>query len=106
MLTIVILILLTFVFYNWWYHRKVYWFYSPGCPHCSNMRHEWDNFKIKCMLTTIQPIEIDTTDPENELISNDFGVQGVPHIVKLVNGERIIFDGNRTSEELLSWANN
>lgn len=83
--------------------ERVIWFYRDGCGFCTKMIEEWDRFVLmrpKYILVE----KINTADPANQEMVEDYGVVGVPHIVKVKDGRRYVYNGPRIAESLLSWA--
>ena len=80
-------------------------FYRPGCPWCEKlMVHggDWDKFK-NSVNSSISITEINTV--ENPQIASKFNVSGVPHIVKVKGDNVFIFNGDRTFENFMNFAN-
>ena len=86
------------------YGTRVYYFYKDKCPYCKKMQSAWDLFTSSCSWTMIVPIKIDCSVESNQKLRDDFGAKTVPHIVKVYGDKREKFEGERTSEEILSWA--
>ena len=107
--TIIIIILLIAIFaivtdkIN--FGTTVYWFHSHNCGHCKKMKHDWYEFeRLVAYNPNINAKRIDVDDPNNEAISEEFQVFGVPMIVKVINGKKYTFQGERTASEILKWA--
>lgn len=83
--------------------KTVYWFYRDTCPHCVDMKPEWDKFEYQCMFSNIRPVRIDITDSRNQNIVDQYGVESVPTIIKIESGMGIVYNGNRTSQDLYEW---
>jgi thiol-disulfide isomerase/thioredoxin len=82
----------------------VYWFHTPNCGHCRRMEGDWN--KLKNLLKeypNIKLTKIDVSKPENQQMSQDYEVEGVPHIVKEKNGKRDVYSGNRSAQDLFKW---
>ena len=86
------------------YGTRVYYFYKDTCPHCKKMQSAWDLFSSSCSWSMVVPIEIDCSIESNQKIRDDFDALTVPHIVKVCNDKREKFEGDRTSEAILSWS--
>ena len=83
----------------------VYWFHRPGCPHCVNMKDAWYN--LKQQMPNHNLVSIDTSLPQNQALANKFGVNGVPHIVKVdSNGNKSVYKGNRSTADMKQWVMN
>jgi glutaredoxin len=103
-LFIVVLLVACYWLYNKAYGLKVYWFQRPDCGHCKKMEEEWVNLERKLISTSITARRIDINDPRNKKISENFGVVGVPHIVKVdCGGNRTVYSGPRKSHDILAW---
>jgi thiol-disulfide isomerase/thioredoxin len=77
------------------------WFYKPGCGFCDRMSQNWDEFKLsKPSHVTVRKVN---TLKEQQM-AQDFRVNGVPHIVKIVNGKIYVFNDDRTTENFLRFA--
>jgi thioredoxin-like negative regulator of GroEL len=84
-------------------NKTIIWFYRPGCGHCTNMSPEWDKFTILAKNLDIQLQKVNTV--ENPKMAAEFKVNGVPYIVKVVNGvQTAVYQGNRTAPDLLLFA--
>jgi thiol-disulfide isomerase/thioredoxin len=78
----------------------IIWFYRPGCGWCERMESEWDDFVSKAP----NNININRVNIiENQQMAQDFQVEGVPHIVKIVNGSRHVFNEERTCDNFLRF---
>ena len=86
---------------------KVYRFYRPTCPYCVNTQDEWNRFKRLCTYKLITPIDINMDNAsEHEMrLADNFGVEGVPYIVKVLpNGYRTVHNGERSAEGLMAFS--
>ena len=81
----------------------VYWFHRPGCPHCDNMKGEWEKVEATKLPSKYKLMAVNTALKKNSKLSEDFGIEGVPQIIKVVNNKRIVYKGNRTAPEILKW---
>ena len=78
---------------------KIIWFFRPGCGHCDNMTSEWSKF-----VAGKPPIETEKINTQlNPAMAAEYGVMGVPHIVKETDGVRVVYTGDRTSEDFLKF---
>ncbi len=88
--------------------RKVIWFYRPDCGHCQNMMSNWESFETRCALTMLPPVstkKVNINEPNNQELAQNYGVQGVPFIVRLDgDGYRNLYSGDRSAEDLLHWS--
>ena len=83
--------------------KTIYWFHRPGCPHCDNMKNDWNQlsgvvskkYKLKAINTSI---------PKNAKLGKKYGVKGVPHIVKTNGGSKYeVYNGNRSVIDMKQW---
>ena len=103
-LAVIIIIVLYFIYERYYrYKSKVLmiWFYRPGCGHCQHMEGEWDKF-VDSSPSNVETQKINTI--ENQQMARNFEVYGVPHIVKIVNGKREVFDDYRNADNFLRFA--
>jgi thiol-disulfide isomerase/thioredoxin len=86
-------------------HTTVYWFYRPGCPYCDDMKDAWG--KLENILNRNPKYKlhaINVSQAKNEKLANKYGVQGVPHIVKVQpNGRTSVYDGERSTSDMRKW---
>lgn len=78
----------------------IIWFHRPGCGYCTQMEPEWER------LQTMVPTSVDlkkVNTIEQPAMASDFGVNGVPFIVKVVGNNRQVYNGNRSAEDLLKF---
>ncbi len=106
---------------------RIIWFYSEKCPHCENMKEEWEKFESMARLSLFPPIEtskVDVSFSANMRSPNDiikmsaadrarmhyiasFNIQGIPHIAKIdANGMQTSFSrgAERKADILMKWA--
>ena len=98
---ILLLVLACIYFYRQAYCTHVYWFHKPTCPYCVEMQPAWDLF------TSGRPgsVKVHKVDKdENPDLAKNFNVTTVPHIVKVKNGVREVYTGDRSAEDLLKWS--
>ena len=83
----------------------IYWFHRPSCPHCVKMEGEWNKLtKSGLSDTTFELIDVNTADEKNNVLAADYGVESVPHIVKVLpNGKREVYNGSRTATAMKEW---
>lgn len=81
--------------------RKMYWFYSKTCGHCTRMEPAWEKFAAMCP-AYIDVQKINTA--ENQQMAQDYGVNGVPYVVKEEAGRRDVYEGDRTAQDLYNFA--
>lgn len=86
-------------------HTIIYWFHRPSCPHCENMKDEWE--KLEKMMVNKKKYKvyaINTTESKNEALVNKYKVQGVPYIVKVSpNNKTEVYKGNRIASDMFAW---
>ena len=80
----------------------VYWFHRPGCGYCTKMKNDWIKLK-KIMPDNYMMHDIDTSLPQHAELSKKYGVNGVPHIVKVINGKHSVYNGNRSTYDMKRW---
>jgi thioredoxin-like negative regulator of GroEL len=77
------------------------WFYRDGCKFCDYMAKDWIEFEeSKPYYVEVKKVNI----REEPMMAYEFGVNGVPHIVKVVDGQIYVFNGDRTVENFLQFA--
>ena len=82
----------------------VYWFFRPGCPHCDNMAGTWNELKKSNLPSNYTLIEVDTTLDKNNKLCAQYGVNGVPHIVKsMSDGYYKVYSGDRSLSDMKNW---
>jgi thiol-disulfide isomerase/thioredoxin len=81
----------------------VIWFYRPGCGFCTRMEPAWAEF-ASMVPANINIRKINTL--ENREMADDFGVSGVPFIVKVTDNDRQIYEGDRSAQDLLRFCQN
>jgi thiol-disulfide isomerase/thioredoxin len=86
------------------YRTRIYWFHRNSCPACMSMKPEWIKFENLTNMSMIKTIRVETDDPRNQKLAENFQVSSVPHIVKVHGEIREVFKGDRTAGQLLSWA--
>ena len=98
LLTVAFLVLAYYIYHS----PVIYWFHMHGCPHCDNMRGEID--KVRKRLSIINRLTlVDTADPKNKKLTEEFKITGVPHLVKVVDGKKYVYGGNRNAEDIMEW---
>lgn len=108
-IAIIVIILAILIGYNKYCEcacdEKIIWFYQDGCGHCVRMKDEWAAFvRVAPKYMKIQSLDI--FDPANARVVKEFGVQGVPYIVKVKNGRKYVYTGPRKAADLLHWSIN
>ena len=83
---------------------KVLLFYRDGCGWCERLKPEWHRFgKMHSKSTDVEIRAINSE--ENVEMANEYGVSGVPHIVKVCNGVITVYQGDRSAESLYKFSN-
>lgn len=73
---------------------QVSYFFRPSCPHCQRFSSEWEKFKKS---TDTKYVEYDCEKQPCMAIS------GVPSIKITKNGNTVMYEGKRTSDELKNF---
>jgi hypothetical protein len=68
------------------------------------MHDEWYKFKSMTVFSTIRPIEIDINLPNNSDIVKKYNIEMVPQLIKITNNGSDTYDGERTAENIYTWA--
>jgi thiol-disulfide isomerase/thioredoxin len=74
-------------------------FYAPWCGHCKKSMNDFKDAESK---GNGKVMLINSDDPDNSEIMKKYKVQGFPTIMK---GDGKVYDGGRTSKEILEFAN-
>jgi thiol-disulfide isomerase/thioredoxin len=91
--------------------KKGYWiilYYADWCPHCQIMKPEWNNFSEKMKNNkSINVAEVEHTYLDDVEQKHRENIKGFPTIISCKDGQKVSdFDGPKTSDEILSFANN
>lgn len=83
------------------------YYYMPSCPWCKKFNPVWEQFeeKVKADKLPIITRKVDATDKENEEEITEQGIKGFPHVQKEDEKGTKVFEGKRTVEELVKFAN-
>lgn len=84
---------------------RVYWFYSPKCGYCHKMKDEWNKVEKDMLLSMNRTVNVNIIEPKNQKLCDEYDVKTVPHIVKVKNGKRYLYTGNRTKKDIIQWIN-
>lgn len=80
----------------------IMWFYRDTCGHCTRMAPAWKEFANQCP-SDIVLRKINTE--EYPQMAKDYGVDGVPYIVKeYSNKQRVVYQGDRSAKDLYTFA--
>ena len=80
----------------------VYWFYRPGCPHCDNMKSDWETV-VKTLPKKYNLNGIDTSKPKNRAICDEFNISSVPQLIKVRYGKPRVYNGSRDASSIIKW---
>lgn len=75
-------------------------FYAPWCGHCKRSMEE---FKKAVERGQGKVILIDSTDDSNTELTQEYGIQGFPTIIK---GDKTKYSGSRTADDILEFSGN
>ncbi len=82
---------------------KLVLFFAPWCGHCKNfMNSGWKNFvnfHEKNLKSVVDVVTLSCE--ENKELCKEIGVRGYPTVILFANGKKIIYDGDRTLEDIL-----
>lgn len=78
-------------------------FHAPDCGYCIKLKPEWESF-MNMAPDNVSLRSVDIRNPQNEFISNLYGVKTVPLIVKEKYGKKIIYSGDRTAKDLYNFS--
>ena len=103
----IIVVLLIIIYYLWNQTSekcKIYLFYKPDCTKCKDLNIDWAKIENKLKNTTISPIQINISEPENIKLKKNFNIEKVPSLVKVFNnGIRNVFNGNNNYNDIMEW---
>ena len=86
--------------------------HANWCPHCINMRPEWNKLTSCLKYKQIQPRVFDIEQQQLhklDLLNKKYALQepvsykGFPTIVKVHDGKVEYFEGSRDAKNMLSW---
>lgn len=104
---IVVLIILYYAIrciYNKKSKATIFLFYRNGCGWCEKLKPEWKRFiEMHRKSTDIEIRAINSE--ENAEMADNYGVAGVPYIVRECNGVRTLYKGDRSAESLYKFSN-
>ena len=82
--------------------KDVTLYYAPWCGHCKNLMPEWD--KVEQSLLGDSTVKVNKINcDENPKLAQREGVKGYPTIVLRNRGQKIVYDGKRTANAILSF---
>ncbi|QOI90278.1 thioredoxin domain-containing protein R362 [Pyramimonas orientalis virus] len=86
---------------------KVFMFFrADWCGHCKRFKPVWDEFKKECEVKhpEVKLMELDVDQETSKPLMEKHNVRGFPHIVITdENKEDVVFNKNRTKEDLLMF---
>ena len=92
---------------------KLVMFYADWCGHCKNLKPEWDSAAEQVNAdpeSKIKMVKVNVGDSENKehkAISEKYGIQGFPTILKLDNGEKKdTYSEERSKDALIKYCKN
>lgn len=97
---LVLLIIIIIYLYRETYYTRVFYFYKPKCPACEDKRPIWETFSRE---SSIIATSINTELPANKEICDNFGVRTVPHLVKVKNNIRTVYEEYWNVAALKDW---
>ena len=108
MKTYCIIVVLLIIIYCLWNQAnekcKIYLFYKPDCDKCKDLKLDWEKIENKLKSTTINPIRINISEPENIKLKKNFNIEKVPSVVKVFNnGIRNVFKGTNNYDDIMEW---
>tara|TARA_B100000035_G_scaffold313051_1_gene325870 strand:- start:48 stop:461 length:414 start_codon:yes stop_codon:yes gene_type:complete len=78
-------------------------FYADWCPHCNSVKPEWEKLTKKYKgQTQLKKVDCSNGRPS---IAKKLNVEGFPTFILSKNGKNIEYDGERTTNGLLSFLN-
>ena len=80
--------------------KSITYYYKPNCPYCVEFMPMWNEFASR--VDNIETIAVNC----NESPKKCEGIRSVPHIVFRNNYRKMIFNGERTLDNLISFAHN
>lgn len=85
---------------------KIFNFNTEWCGWSKRFQSEWDAFSeaIKELLPNIETIDVKCDQTSNEKMCEAYQVPGYPYVIAEINGERIPYNGERTTQALISFA--
>jgi|Deesub1362B_J571_1020462.scaffolds.fasta_scaffold02758_2 thiol-disulfide isomerase/thioredoxin len=77
---------------------NIYYFFSPECPHCNNVKPFVENASKK---VDIKFCQVEKLDEECKEIAEKAGLKGVPTVVRVENGKLAKYVGEVEVRELM-----
>jgi protein disulfide-isomerase-like protein len=75
-------------------------YFAPWCGHCKALKPEWEKLeKTGIKGVTIRKVNADEEKEE----AKEAGVEGYPTIIFYNNGEKKVYSGARTADEISKW---
>jgi thiol-disulfide isomerase/thioredoxin len=86
--------------------KKVYFIYADWCGHCTRFKPEWQKFEKACSGNGIEAKSLNVDDTTNTKFIESNDVSSFPTVlVTKGNGEKIKYEGERTSDDLIKFVN-
>ena len=80
-------------------------FYRDSCGACQASMEEWKRFRWRhCLNPLIKTVEIDTSTDYGRALMKAYDIQYVPTILRIKGLEIVEYQGDRTAENLASFA--
>jgi|Deesub1362A_J573_1020465.scaffolds.fasta_scaffold00506_16 thiol-disulfide isomerase/thioredoxin len=76
----------------------IYYFYSPKCPHCENVKPYVEEASKKTEITLCQ---VENMDDACKAVAEKIGLKGVPTAVKIERGKQKIYVGENEVKNLM-----
>lgn len=91
---------------------EILFFHASWCPHCKKCEPDWEKFSNRYHKSNIDGhqiicVDVETTSENEETIElvKRYKVDGIPHVIALVDSEVITFEGKITYESLDAFLN-
>lgn len=81
-----------------------YFFNMDGCPHCDNMKPEWEKLENSDFVSeNAENLELKSVNAKDSETTKEYGVSGYPSLILDRNGSRIEYKGDRTSDDMVMF---
>jgi len=85
--------------------KTIYNFNTAWCGYSVRFQPVWDEFSKIVANTNVNAIDVKCEKPENKELCNKYKVPGYPSVVLVTSDDVINYEGPRTVEALLAFAN-